>query len=66
MNLPPDWLKVSAKEALGFEQELAREVCSEHILANVSAKCIARRDGRDDFLFQVKLDDSEYAVAHLT
>lgn len=66
MDLPPDWLELSAEEALGFEKELAREVCSEHILADVSVKCIARRNSRDDFLFQVESGDSEYAVVHLT
>lgn len=66
MNLPPEWIEISAEEALGLENELAREVCSEHILANVPAKCIARRDGRDDFLFRVTSDNAAYAVVHLT
>lgn len=66
MKLPIEWHEVSAEESLGLENELAREVCSEHVLANVPAKCIARRDGRDDFLFRVELDNAGYAVVHLT
>ena len=66
MNLPPEWLELSAEEARGFEKELAQEVCPEHDLANISTECIARRDGRDDFLFRVDLDGSEYVVVHLT
>ncbi len=66
LNLPTEWQEVTSDEAHAFEIELARELCSNHILAGVSVKCIARRQGRDDFLFRVHLDESEYAVAHLT
>lgn len=66
MNLPPDWFSIVDDDVGRFEKELAREVCPEHILSGVTAKCIARRYDRDDFLFRVGLEDHEYAVVHLT
>lgn len=47
-----------------FDEELRREVCSEHVLYGVDARVIARRQDLDDFLFE--LSDSRYANVHLT
>ena len=66
MKLPIEWLEVSEEDSLRFENELEREVCSEHILSRVTVDCVGRREGRDDFLFRVSLSDHEYAVVHLT
>jgi hypothetical protein len=47
-----------------FEEELRREICSSHVLHGVAATIIARRQDRDDFLFE--LPDGRFAIVHLT
>lgn len=48
----------------GVEQELARELPAGHVLAGKTVRAVARRDDRDDVLFEVA--GMEYAVVHLT
>jgi hypothetical protein len=65
-TLPETWVKVAAAEAARFEAELRREVCSLHPLFGVAGRCIARREGRDDFLFSFPSHSKQIAVVHLT
>jgi len=44
--------------------QLDREINLDHPLKNISVKTIARRQDRDDVLFQ--LPDGKYALVHLT
>jgi hypothetical protein len=65
-TLPDTWVRVDASEASRFEAELAREVCSLHPLFGITARCIARRERRDDFLFSFAAYSKPFAVVHLT
>ncbi len=65
-TLPETWLKVAADEASRLGAELKREVCSLHPLFGIGAVCIARREGRDDFLFSLPSHSKPIAVVHLT
>ncbi len=51
-------------DARAFSHELAREVCRDHVLSGRKVTAIGRRNGYDDFLFQ--LDDGSVAQVHLT
>ena len=59
------WLVVSSNKS-HFEDELEREVSSEHPLYGKSVKAIAHRQDRDDVLFEVHDSDFSYATVHLT
>jgi hypothetical protein len=47
-----------------LERELQRELSAGHPLAGLAPSAVARRDDRDDVLFD--LHDGRYAVVHLT
>lgn len=49
-----------------FEEELVKEVGSEHSLFNYQCDCIGRREDCDEFLYKVTGADFQYAVVHLT
>ena len=63
-KLPPEWFVLSESEAAKLEAELGRELPSAHVLAGLPAKALARRQKRDDVLFQ--LADGSLADVHLT
>jgi hypothetical protein len=64
-DLDGDWYAVTSDtERSELENELSREICSDHILHGVAASAIARRWRRDDVLF--KLEDGKFAQIHLT
>jgi hypothetical protein len=65
-TLPETWAKVADAEARRLEAELKREVCSLHPLFGLTVVCIARREGRDDFLFSLPTHSKPLAVIHLT
>jgi hypothetical protein len=65
-TVPETWARVTDSEARRLEAELKREVCSLHPLFNFSAVCVARRGGRDDFLFFLPAHSKPFAVIHLT
>ena len=46
--------------------ELSSEACPEHELYGLVGKAIARKDGRDDFLFYFNSTTSPLYVIHLT
>jgi hypothetical protein len=64
LELPAGWLSPSPESARQFEQELQRELCPQHVLYNVPAQAVGRKDRRDDFLF--KIPDNCFAQVHLT
>jgi hypothetical protein len=64
LELPAGWFSPSPESARQFEHELQRELCPQHILYNIPARAIARKDRRDDFLF--KIPDNCFAQVHLT
>lgn len=65
-ELPDGWVQVSRERTLPFESELQREVCADHVLSDTTVRCLARRDGWDDFLFSLESHASPLAVVHLT
>lgn len=66
VEFPEPWRAVGRDEACNAEAELRREVCVQHVLARVSAECLARRDDQDEFLFRLHDHASEFAIVHLT
>jgi hypothetical protein len=65
-ELPEDWFLLSESQSDSMSEELANETCSEHQLHGLKSKAIARKDGRDDFLFIVNGATSPLYVVHLT
>ena len=60
-----DWAKVtSATERQELEDELIRELSTDHILHGVNVAAVGRRSRRDDVLF--RLADGRFAQVHLT
>ena len=53
-------------EISDLEEELAREVSSQHPLAGAEAIAVARRCDNDDVLFFLPNHDPPLAVVHLT
>ena len=51
--------------ATGLENELAKELHSDHNLFGKTVKAVAKRIDRDDVLFQLS-EENKYAVVHLT
>ncbi len=51
-----------------FEEELRKELSSQHTLYpyRQSARAIAKREDRDDFLFWLPQADQMFAIVHLT
>jgi hypothetical protein len=60
------WLDIrdDAQAARQLENELSREIPRRHMLAGISPTAIARREDRDDAMFD--LGDGRFAVVHLT
>jgi hypothetical protein len=65
-DLPHDWYLLSKEQAIRMKKELAMETCAEHLLYGKEVVVIARKDGRDDFLFSVSGAASPLYVVHLT
>ncbi|MCW8886685.1 MAG: hypothetical protein OQK12_15770 [Motiliproteus sp.] len=63
---PADWSALSESEALSFELELERELSNEHQLKGVPVKALGRRNGHDEFLFQLQDGSENLAKVHLT
>jgi hypothetical protein len=49
-----------------FKNELLKEMNKNHLLYGVNVKEIARREDRDDVLFELLDGTGRYAVVHLT
>ena len=66
----PWWCFCLDESELGkfYEEELQKELCDTHVLYpfRLSARAIAKREDRDDFLFWLPHADKIIAVVHLT
>lgn len=65
-NLPENWKIIDTGLHRKLSNELIREVPSGHVLYEVNASVVARREGRDDFLFLIEHPEYKYAEVHLT
>jgi hypothetical protein len=59
------WYETGDNKAF-FENELAKEINSNHPLFNKAVEAIAYSRMQDDVLFKINDDTFEYAVVHLT
>lgn len=66
-NLPAGWNIIDDpdQQAL-FEAELYGEVAPSHPLFGVKVRTVARRERRDDFLFEILGPPKQLTVVHLT
>ena len=58
------WQAIAEEQRVPLEDELAREVSADHLLAGKSVRAVARRQDCDDVLFEVS--GIGYVVVHLT
>ena len=47
-------------------KQLKMEIASHHVLADKNVKTIARRDDKDDVLYEILDKNPTYAIVHLT
>lgn len=57
------WIPINSKGHL--EDELSREVSDKHLLFGKKVHAIAKREDRDDVLFEL-IGENKYAITHLT
>jgi len=65
ITLQEPWSQVS-QFANNLEQELKRELSTNHPLHGCNATAVAQRTDSDDVLFQLENSPHKYAVVHLT
>lgn len=65
-NWPEMWQPIDPVTAVQLQNELHRELSSQHPLFACRAEALARREDRDDVLFKIDGVIFEYAVVHLT
>ena len=63
-ELPSGWRAIDGADAKAMETELHRELPAGHVLVGRTVRAIARRDDRDDVLFQDS--DGSIFFVHLT
>lgn len=67
LTLPDRWTAIDDPDRQAiFETELYGEVAPSHPLEGFQVRTLARRDGRDDFLFELLEYPGHLAVVHLT
>ena len=66
MKLPRTWYAIDATAAMPLEAELRRELPVTHQLHGCELRAIARRERRDDVLFQTADDRGPVFWVHLT
>ena len=66
IEFKPPWERVSAKEKMRLEAELATECSLLHSLATVECLAVARRIDSNDVLFEINPLLCECAVVRLT
>lgn len=64
--LPDGWAPLDRPEASQMEKELKRETCAQHPLSGLEGRCVAWREGFDDFAFIFPSLSTPVAVVHLT
>jgi hypothetical protein len=60
------WFELSEDECQKLSTELHRELPAGHVLKGLSVKCLARRQDRDDVLFEFADGSGRLASVHLT
>ena len=65
-ELPDGWVLLNKSTSESFTKQLTRELSKNHVLYNKTFLAIARYDGRDDVLFQIKISKQPLYVVHLT
>ncbi|QTN21547.1 hypothetical protein HZ992_15305 [Rhizobacter sp. AJA081-3] len=66
MNYLEPWYALAEDECADLSAELTRELPVGHELEGISVKCLARRQDRDDVLFELKDGSGRLAAVHLT
>jgi hypothetical protein len=61
-----NWVLLDKPESKYFTKELTSELSRKHVLYKKQYNAIARYEGRDDVLFQVKNSEHPLYVVHLT
>ena len=65
-ELHDNWVLLDKSESKYFTKELTSELSKKHVLYKKQYNAIARYEGRDDVLFQVKTSEHPLYVVHLT
>ncbi|KUM53569.1 hypothetical protein [Rheinheimera sp. EpRS3] len=65
-ELPEGWCLLDSNQSMKMSLELGRETCETHKLHGLNSKALARKDGRDDFLFKIEGAPRPLYVVHLT
>ena len=66
MDYLEPWYALSDEACTTLSAELSRELPPQHVLKGVPVKCLARRQDRDDVLFELNDGSGRLAVVHLT
>ena len=53
-ELPEDWYLLDSNQSEKMSLELSRETFYAHKLHGLKSRALARKDGRDDFLFEIE------------
>ena len=65
-DLPKGWTLLTDTQSINMVSELEAELCAKHELSGCKSIALARKDGRDDFLFQIEGANQPLYVVHLT
>ena len=65
-ELPEDWYLLDSNQSEKMSLELSRETCDAHKLHGLKSRALARKDGRDDFLFEIEGAPYPLYIVHLT
>ena len=66
MNYLKPWYALAEDECAKLNAQLSRELPVGHVLEGIPVQCIARRQDRDDVLFELKDGSGRLATVHLT
>jgi hypothetical protein len=66
MNYLEPWHALAEEECIALRAELTRELPPGHALEGIQVKCLARRQDRDDVLFELQDGSGRFASVHLT
>lgn len=66
MNYLDPWYALAEDERAKLSAELKREMPDGHVLQGIQLTCLARRQDRDDVLFELNDGSGRLATVHLT
>jgi hypothetical protein len=64
MNYLEPWYALAEGECIALRAELTRELPPGHALQGIQVKCLARRQDRDDVLFELQDGSGRFASVH--